>query len=181
MVLISTSTEPSVYGLGGSGGIPSKSNVVLTYPMAASASVSKGDWVMLSDTTAGDIVRCTDTADNPIGVAFTDVDNTYKSDGTTAGASGDKYCAILRQGFAYVSGAVSSSGNACGKLIECDDLLYLTATAAYNPYEGQTLTTTNGGTKVARSFDSQVIAPTTTPIYPKIRVYLDRLSKSALL
>jgi len=181
MVLISTSTEPSVYGLGGSGGIPGKTNVVLTYPMAASASVSAGDWVKLSDTTAGDIIRCSDTADSPLGVAFTTVDNTYKADGTTAGASGDKFCAVLRQGFAYVSGAVSSSGTVCGKLIECDDLLYLAKTASYNPYEGQTLTTTNGGTKVARSFDSVVIAPTTTCTFPKIRVYLDTLSKSALL
>ena len=181
MVLISTSTEPSVYGLGGSGGIPSKGNVVLTYPMAASSSVSQGDWVKLSDTTAGDIVRCSDTADSAIGVAFTSVDNTYKADGTTAEASGDKFCAVLRQGFAYVSGAVSSSGTVCGKLIECDDLLYLAKTAAYNPYEGQTLTTTNGGTLVARSFDSQVIAADTTAIFPKIRVYLDRLSKATLL
>jgi len=180
MVLISTSTEPSVYGLGGSGGIPSKGNVVLTYPMAASSSVSKGDWVKLSDTTAGDIVRCSDTADSTIGVAFTSVDNTYKSDGTTAGASGDKYCAVLRQGFAYVSGAVSSSGTA-GGAIDCDELLYLSVTAAFNPFEGQTVTATTCGTLVCRSFDSQVIAADTTPIYPKIRVYLDRLSKSALL
>jgi len=180
MVLISTSTEPSVYGLGGSGGIPSKSNVVLTYPMAASASVSKGDWVKLNSTVTGDIVRCSDTADNAIGVAFTDVDNTYKADGTTAGASGDKFAAVLRQGFAYVSGAVSSSGNACGKLINMDDVLYLSATAAYNPFEGQTLTSTNGGVLVARALDSQVIAPSTTPIYPKIRVYMDRLFKGTL-
>jgi len=180
MVLISTSTEPSVYGLGGSGGIPSKSNVVLTYPMAASASVSHGDWVKLSDSTAGDIVRCTDTADSPIGVAFNDADNTYKSDGTTAGASGDKFCAVLRQGFAYVSGAVSSSGAGCDKAIECDDLLYLSASGAFNPYEGQTITSTTGGTLVARSFDSQVIAADTTPIYPKIRVYLDRLFKGTM-
>lgn len=173
MVLISTSTEPSVYGLGGSGGIPSKSNVVLTYPMAASASVSKGDWLELASTTAGTVQKCSDTADNPIGVAFTDVDN-------SSGSASDKYVAALRQGFAYVSGAVSSSGTVAGKAINFDDVLYLSKTAAYNPYEGQTLTSTNGGTLVARALDAQVIATTTTPIYPKIRVYMDRLFKGTL-
>ena len=53
MVLSSTAVEPSVYGLGGSGGIPSANNVVMTYPMAASASLSRGDWVKLASATAG--------------------------------------------------------------------------------------------------------------------------------
>jgi len=46
MSLTNTAVEPTIYGLGGSGGIPSKSNIVLTYPLAASSSVSKGDWVL---------------------------------------------------------------------------------------------------------------------------------------
>jgi hypothetical protein len=174
MVLISTSSEPSVYGLGGSGGIPTRTNVVLTYPMAASASVSRGDWVKLSSTVTGVIVKCTDTADKPLGVAFTDVDN-------SSGAASAKYCPILRKGFAYVSAGISSSGAVIGKLINFDDLLYLSATASYTPYEGQILTSTNGGTCVARAMDSNVIAPSTTPLFVKMRVYLDRLTSSSML
>jgi len=98
----------------------------------------------------------------------------------TAGAAGDKFCSVLRQGFAYVSGAISSSGTVAGRAINFDDVLYLSATAAYNPYEGQTLVATNGGTLVARAMDANVIAADTTPIYPKIRVYLDRLFKGTM-
>jgi len=173
MVLISTSSEPTTYGLGGSGGIPSKSNVVLTYGMAASSSVSKGDWVKLSSTTAGTIEKCSDTADNAIGVAFTDIDN-------SSGSANDKYCAVLRKGFAYVTAALSSSGTVCGKDINFDDLLYLSKTAAYNEFEGQTLTSTNGGTLVARALDRVSKPSTTTPTYSKIRVYMDRLFKGTM-
>jgi len=175
MVLISTATEPTTYGLGGSGGIPSKHNVVLTHGMAASASVSSGDWVKLASTTAGTIQRCSDTADNAIGVAFANVDN-------SSGSANDKYCPVLRQGFAYVTANLSSSGGISNKAINFDDLLYLSATAAYNPYEGQTLTSTAGGTYiVARALDAVDIAATTTPTYAKIRVYLDRLHKGTMV
>jgi hypothetical protein len=174
MVLLSTSEEPTVYGLGGSGGIPSKGNVVLTYPMAASSSVSKGDWVKLASTTAGTIERCSDTADNAIGVAFVDVDN---SDGSAS----DKYCSVMRQGFAYVTGVIAGSGNTAGKAINFDDVLYLSATAEDNEYEGQTLTSTNGGTLVARALDAVTMSSTdTTTKLAKIRVYMDRLFKSTL-
>lgn len=173
MVLISTSTEPTTYGLGGSGGIPSAKNVTLTYPMAASASVSKGDWVKLTSTTAGTIERCSDTADNAIGIAFVDVDN-------SSGSAGDKYASVMRQGFAYVTAALSSSGTACGKSINFGDVLYLSATAAHNPYEGQTLTSTNGGTLVGRAMDAVTKPSTTTATLAKIRVYIDRLYKGTM-
>ena len=173
MVLISTSTEPTTYGLGGSGGIPSAKNIVLTYPMAASSSVSKGDFVKLTSSTAGTVERCTDTADNAEGIAFVDVDN-------SSGSAGDKYCSVMKQGFAYVTAALSSSGTVCGKAINIGDVLYLSKTAAYNPYEGQTLTSTNGGTLVGRAMDAVDIASSATPTYAKIRVYIDRLYKGTM-
>lgn len=175
MVLISTSTAPTTYGLAGDGGIPTANNVTLTYPMAAAASITEGDFVKLNSTLTGDIIKCTDTADNAIGIAAMTQDN-------SSGVSGDKFCTVMRKGFAYATAALVSSGTVAGKDIHMDELLYLSKTASYNPYEGQTLTSTNGGTLVARSLD-QVTKPTTTgtTTYAKIRIYLDRLSKSTLV
>jgi len=180
MVLLSTSTEPSAYGLGGSGGIPSKGNVVLTYPVHTSASVSKGDFVMLNSTTTNAIVKCTSTSDNPIGIAFTDVDNT--SGTVTALGVSDKYCAVMRDGFAYVTAVNGSSGNQ-GKQIGFDEVLYLVSTSATCPLGGQALSSSgDGATVVARSFDRGDV-PTTGTAYNfhKIRVYIDRLSKAVIV
>lgn len=173
MSLTSTAVEPTLYGLGGSGGIPSKGNIVLTYPMAASASVSRGDWV-LENTATGVIQKCTDTADNPIGVAFVDVDN-------SSGSASDKYCPVLRQGFAYLDGLSSSSGTPAGGAINFGALLYLSVTSSSHPFEGQGLTATNGGTLVAKSMDQVAVPTDTSTKIVKIRAYLDRLSKSTLV
>jgi hypothetical protein len=175
---LTATTEPTTYGMAGSGGIPTRDNVVLTYPMAASASVSSGDWVKLTSTTAGTIVKCSATSDSPIGIAFANVDNTYGDDGVTAGAAGGKFCPVLRRGFAYVDGVVAASGNS-GPIINFDDGLYLAGTVST---EGQVLSATstaNGDVIVARSFD-RVAAVTTSALF-KIRVYIDRLTKSVVV
>jgi hypothetical protein len=180
---LSATLTPSAFGLGGNGGIPKSDNVVLTYPMAASSSVSSGDWVKLSSTTAGTITKCTSTADNPIGIAFTNIDNTYKDDGVTAGAAGDKYCAVLRKGFAYMDAIITASGVYGSTPIGIDAPLYLSGSATATLQSGQLLTPTTdtalGTVIVARALD-YVPVPTTTAMY-KIRVYIDRLNKSVLV
>ncbi len=173
MALTSTAVEPTLYGLGGSGGIPSQKNITLTYPMAASASVSRGDWV-LQDTTTNVISKCTDTADNAIGVAFADIDN-------SSGAASDKFAPVMRQGFAFVDGLTKSSGAVAGRAINFDDVLYLQVTSAAYPFEAQGLGATNSGSLVAKSMDQVAVPADTGMTIAKIRVYLDRLSKSALL
>lgn len=174
MVTISTAAEPTTRGLAGSGGIPTAKNIVLTYPMAASASVSAGDFVELSSTTAGTVQICSDTADDPIGVAYSTVDN-------TSGSAGDLYVAIVRKGIVEVTAGVSSSGTVIGKIINFDDLLYLSKTASYTAYEGQVVTSTAGGTCVGRALDRQAIASGTTPVFCKMRMWIDCITSSSQL
>lgn len=172
---LSSTNEPTVYGLGGSGGIPSKNNVVLTYPMAATASLSRGDFVKLSSATAGTVDKCTATSDNPIGIAFVDVDN-------TSGAASDKYAPVLRQGFAYVDAVITASGT-YDEPITIDSAMYLAGSAQAAADVGQRLTATTdtavGTVVLARAFDA-VTTPSTTAVY-KIRVYIDRLSKAVIV
>lgn len=127
----------------------------------------------LASTTAGTVTRCTDTADDAIGIAFVDVDN-------SSGVAGDKYCPVMRKGFAYMTAVLSSSGTVCGKDINFDNVLYLSKTASYNPYEGQTLTSTAGGTLVAKALDAVSKPSSTTATMAKIRVYIDRLYKGTM-
>lgn len=175
MVLSSTAVEPSVYGLGGSGGIPSANNVVMTYPMAASASLSRGDWVKLASATAGTISKCTATSDNPIGIAFVDIDN-------SSGSASDKYAPVLRKGFAYVDAVITASGT-YDEPVTIDSAMYLAGSAQATADVGQRLTATTDtavGTEVlARALDA-VTTPSTTAVY-KIRVYIDRLSKAVIV
>jgi len=176
MVLSSASGEPSVYGLGGSGGIPSKSNVVLTYPMAASSSLSRGDLVKLASTTAGTVERCSATGDNAIGIAFVDVDN-------SSGSASDKYAPVLRQGFAYVDAVITASGD-YDEPITFDSAMYVSGSAQATADVGQRLTATDdssttGTVVLARALDA-VTTPSTTAVY-KIRVYIDRLSKAVIV
>lgn len=172
MTLTSTASEPTVYGLGGSGGLPSLGNVVLTYPMAASASCIEGDFIKLTSTSAGTVEMCTATGDVMIGIAKTTIDN-------SSGAASDKYCPVLRQGFAYVDAIVTASGE-YDEPIRINDAMYLTGSAQAGADKGQRLTSTTntaiGTVKVARALDS-VAAQTTTGIF-KIRVYIDFLNKA---
>jgi len=163
-------TEPSVYGLGGSGGIPSAGNVVVTYPMAASASVSQGDFIKLTSTTAGTVERCTATSDSVIGIADVDVDN-------SSGSAGDKYAPVLRKGFAYVDGLVAASGT-YDEPIRVNDSLYLTGSAVAAADAGQRLTSTTdtavGTEKLAVAMDA-VATPSADYTLAKLRVYVDFL------
>ncbi len=170
---LTATLSASTFGMGGNGGIPSAGNVVLTYPLAASASVSSGDWVKLSSTTAGTVVKCSSTTDNPIGVAFETKDN-------SSGAAGDLYTSVLRRGFAYVDGFVAGSGNN-GPALTFDGSLYMSGTNCVGS-EGQICTgtsTTAGNVIIARCFDA-VPVPRTGALY-KIRIYIDRLTKSVIV
>lgn len=173
---LSATLSASVFGLGGNGGIPTAGNVVLTYPMAASASISNGDWVKLSSTTTGVVVKCSATGDNPIGVAFTTVDN-------SSGAAGDLSVAVCRRGFAYVDAVITASGTYSGTPITFDGVMYLAGSATVSTDVGQVLSPLTAGTVgtviVARSFDA-VPLPTATAAY-RIRVFLDRLGKSTMV
>lgn len=167
---LTSTNDPDVFGLGGDGGIPASNNIVLTYDVDESSSVSQGDWVKLSDTTNGYIQKCSATDDTPIGIAGVDVDN---SDGD----AGDKKCPVLRQGFAYVDAVLAASGD-YNVDIKFDDALYLTDSISDSGQDGQALSATNSGgsEKMARAMDS-VEAPDTTATY-RIRVYLDRLNQA---
>lgn len=170
-MVFSATTEPSAYGLGGSGGIPSEDNVVLTFPMAASASVSQGDFVKLTSTTAGTIERCTATSDSVLGIADVTVDN-------SSGSAADKYCGVLKRGFTYIDGIVAASGT-YDEPIRFNDALYLTGSAVAATDAGQRLTSTTdtgvGTAKIAVALDA-VAAPSTSYTLAKIRVYVDFLS-----
>jgi hypothetical protein len=174
---LTSTTEPTTYGLAGSGGITSFANIVFTYPLAASASVSAGDWVKLSSTTAGTIAKCSATNDTPIGVAFATVDN-------TSGAAGALYCGVVVKGVVYADAIVNASGNT-GTIINFNDAMYLAGTlnaASAGAAEGQALssTTTSNGTGIlGRSLD-RVAIPSTSAVY-KIRVYINELDKGLAL
>jgi hypothetical protein len=179
MTLTSTAVAPSVSGNGGNSGIPSFQNVILTYPMAASSSVSKGDFVKLVSTSAGTVSKITATSDTFLGIAQANIDNTYKDDGVTAGAAGDKYCPVLRRGFDEVDARVCASGT-YDEAIRMNDIMYLCGSAAEAADIGQRLTSTTdtavGTAKVAKALDS-VAAQSTTGLF-KIRVYIDTLTNN---
>jgi hypothetical protein len=173
MVLTSTSVDPTVFGLGGDGGVPSAGDVVVTYPMAASASVSAGDFVKLTDTEAGTVERCTASGDAAFGIAKATIDN-------SDGAASDAYLPVLRQGFEIVDGVVAASGT-YNEPIRFNDALYLTGSAVNAIDPGQTLTSTTdtgvGTTIVARAMDA-VDTPSSDYTRAKIRVYVDFLNKA---
>lgn len=172
---LTATLNPSVFGQGGQGGITSEDNIVFTYKMAASASLSKGDFVTLSDSTNGYVSKCTATSDSCVGVAATSVDNTYKADGTTAGAAGDKSIGVIRQGIVEVDAIVTASTGAF-KLIAIDSPLYLThAVTTPAVAAGAALTSTNTGGIIVGSAIDSVPVPTASALY-RMRVFIDRLN-----
>jgi hypothetical protein len=172
MGLTSTASEPTVSGLGGSGSVPTFNNIIFSYPMAASASVSQGDFVKLASSTAGTISKCSATSDTMIGIANVSIDN-------SSGSAGDKYCPVIVAGVATVDGLVTASGT-YDEPIRFRDAMYLcgSATAAGDIAQKLTSTTaaTVGTTKVARALDA-VSTPTTSATY-RIRVYVNFLDKA---
>ena len=179
MTLTSTAVAPTVSGNGGNVGAPTFQNFVMTYPMAASASISKGDFIKLADTAANTVSKMTATTDTFLGIANVNIDNTYKSDGVTAGAAGDKYVSVIRKGFAEVNGRVSASGP-YDEPILINSPMYVCSGTITTTDNGQCLTSTTHtgiGTKiVARSIDA-VAAQTTTGLF-KISVYIDTLTNN---
>lgn len=165
---LTATLNPSNFGLGGQGGIPSEDNVIWTYKAAASTSYSKGDFVKLSDSTNGYIGKVSATGDSMIGVVATDVDN-------SSGSAGDKYVPVVRKGVVEVDAIVAASGLLSATIFH-DSLLYLNhANTSPTVSAGTALTSTNtGGIVVGSALDS-VPVPTSSAVY-RMRVFIDRLN-----
>ena len=84
---------------GGDGGLPG--DIVLTFEVAASTSIEKGQFLKLS---SGYATPCTATTDQPIGVALYDVDN-------TDGSAGDLEISVLCKGIAQVNAHIGATGS----------------------------------------------------------------------
>jgi len=91
---------------GGNGGMAG--DVVLTFDVAASTSIEVGEFVQLS---SGYATNMSATTNTPVGVCLIASDNTYKADGVTAGAAGDKQVSVLARGIAEVNAMIADSGS----------------------------------------------------------------------
>ena len=164
---LTATLNPSVFGMGGQGGITSEDNIVFTYKMAASASLSKGDFVKLSDSTNGYVSKVTATSDACVGVAAASVDN-------SSGSAGDLYVPVIRQGIVEVDAIVAASS--LNATIFLDSPLYLThANTTPAVAAGAALTATNTGGIIVGSAIDSVPVPSTTALY-RMRVFIDRLN-----
>jgi len=83
---------------GGDGGLAG--DIALTFPIAATTSIKKGMFVMLS---AGYITPCTATTDAPIGVAVKDADN-------SSGSAGDLSTTVVCRGIVQVNAFIEGTG-----------------------------------------------------------------------
>jgi len=92
--------------LGGDGGLPG--DVVVTFDVAASTSIKKGEPVTLS---SGYATNMTATTDVPAGVCIVGANNIYKADGTTAGAAGDKQISVVVRGMVKMNAFCADSGD----------------------------------------------------------------------
>lgn len=160
--------NPSNLGLGGQGGISSEDNQVFTYKMAASSSVSAGDFVYLTDTTNGYVGKVTATSQSMIGVANADVDN-------SSGSAGDLYVPVTVQGMVEVDAVVTATAGLNATIFHNSPLYLNHAVTTPAVAAGAALTATNtGGVIVGAALDS-VPVPSTTALY-RMRVYIDRLN-----
>lgn len=180
MVLSSTSS-PSVYGLSGSNaGLPAHDRIVLSYPVYASSSISKGDLVKLQSSTAASyVVKCSATSDAVLGVALETVDNASTTLSTTA--SGARFVSVLRRGFTYLDAAVTGSSTYDEPICQ-ESVLYLAGSVSAAGQAGQLLTGTTdtgvGTAKVAVAFDTIATPSTATDVtIAPIRVYWDTLDR----
>jgi hypothetical protein len=96
MTLTITGTEATKLKdfYGGFGGL--SSDIVLTFPVAASTSIKKGDILKL---TGGYVEKCDDTTDVAMGIATEDKDN-------SSGSAGDLEISVKVRGFAKVDGVI---------------------------------------------------------------------------
>jgi hypothetical protein len=98
MTLASTwaTTRKNFYG--GDGGLAG--DIVLTFPVAASTSLEKGDIIKL---TSGYALKTNATTDNAIGIAIIDADN-------SSGAAGDIEVSVKVRGIAQVNARINHTG-----------------------------------------------------------------------
>lgn len=172
---LNATLNPSNFGLGGQGGISSEDNIVFSYKMAASSSASKGDALTLTDSSTGTVTKVTATSDSVVGYASVDVDNTYKADGVTAGAVGDKYIGVIVKGVIETDAIISATGAVNATIFHNSPLYINHAITTPAVAAGAALTATNsGGVIVGMALDS-VVVPSTTALY-RMRVFIDRLN-----
>lgn len=165
---LTATLNPSNLGLGGQGGISSEDNLVFTYKMAASSSLSKGDFVKLSDTTNGYVSKCTATGDSMIGVANDDIDN-------SSGSAGDLYVPVIVQGMVEVDSVITASAGLNATIFHNSPLYLNHAVTTPAVSAGAALTATDSGSVIVGVALDSVPVPSTTALY-RMRVYIDRLN-----
>lgn len=165
-------TNPSGFGLNGDNGTAAQGQIVLSYPAAASTHYYARDLVLV-DTTAGTLTKC--SAKNSVfdGIVIDEVDN-------SDGAAGDLYVAVGVKGIFEFNGFVEASGETEDDTITYNDLVYLSADSA-GVGAGQKVTALNSSsTLVGRSVDyaETVVSGSTSDLNCKLRVYINALEKS---
>jgi len=166
MARTSTASAPTGDGFKPTGA-QEKTEVVLSYCVAASTSITAGDFVTIS-TSAGTISRC--AAANAVfdGIAL----NTYNN--TSTSASTGYEVAVLRKGVTFVDAVAKSGDNAAS--ITYHDLVYLAAAVDSVGSTGQCVSMySTSCTLVGRCFD-KVTAPAAATLF-QVRVYIDTLLK----
>lgn len=162
-----TTTDPNDFGA--ARGVENANNLVLTFPVAASQSLSKGDFVTLNDTGLATKNATKEVAID--GIVMTDVDN-------STGSAADKYAPILVKGVAEVDGYVEVSGSNYDADIDVGAEVIVGENSTST---GQVLVASDG-TGVTTSNNNIGIAldaidtPTSAATTRKLRVYIDRFT-----
>ncbi len=147
------------------------SNITLTYAAAASTHYYARDLVLV-DTTADTLTKCSGKASVFDGIVLAEVDN-------SSGAAGDLFVPVGVKGIFDFNGFQEATGETEDDQITFNDLVYLSADTA-GVGAGQKVTALNASSVVVgRSLDS-----TTAPAVGDsdqnvvLRVYIDALAKS---
>jgi len=166
-----TASAPTSYGVSLQG---VRSNLILTFPMAANTSVAYGDLVMLS---SGYVTKCTGKASLAIGMANAAVDNTTASAvSPKTGAAADKYVPVIIVGVIEQDAYTKTTNDAS---LAIGTKVYLTAAVASYAAGGQAVTAYNNtSTLVGHSLD--VVTATASDAIAKVRVLIDFASRAVL-
>ncbi len=153
-----TASDPTSYGLTSRG---DRQDLVLTFPIAASTSITANDLQMLS---SGYITKCTAVDDNVIGMAVASVDN-------SSGSAGDLDCAVCVRGI-IIQDALTASATHTVLALGTD--VYLAPAVANYCAAGQALSASsaNSAVKAGKCLDN-VSAPTSGSQINKIRCLID--------
>ncbi len=154
-----------------SAGIQSANNLVISYPAAASTTYYKRDLVLV-DTTAGTLTKCSAKGSVFDGIVLQQVDN-------SSGAAGARFVPVGVKGIFEFNGFVEASGQTEDDTITFNDLVYLSDDSA-GVGAGQKLTALSAtSTLVGRALDYNAVGATGgSDQNIVLRVYIDALSKS---